>query len=589
MNIADIKKEVDGFFTTQNFTTLRRRWQADLELWRLKPYNAGAGYYSYTSNYPRLVADKAMAMLGQARLIIRYPDDTFDKDEQLKASNMERFLYGCLTMMDSRIKGTQPTFRDQLKWLLSLRGRVFPRVLMNKNAKGETFPDVALWDAYSTAYWLNANDVERACHVRAATKDQIKAEYAVDIKNAATRTGLPANNILVYDYWDKEVNAVFIDGQWLKDPTPHGVGHCPVFYIKAGAMPSIWQTDDSALETYEGESIFVALRTVMPTINKTVSDLSSIVRRGVKTPLGVWSSDGQQTLGADVWQVEKGAEVQLRSDVVVKPLMEPAMPKDAMPLLQFSLGEAQRAGFPATSFGELGFRLSGFAISQLQESITTVLEPFAKAVETVYDRVCKELLEQYAQGGFKPIEVRGRTSYNRPFGYPIAERISSDEIDPKWIPEIKLVTVLPKDDVQAYNLAQLARQPDARGEPLLSQQTTHEEILHLDDPDLEQDRLAAEWADAQPLQRLFKQFQSQLSLGQYREAQLTLVEIQKFMMAMNPGLPPKGGQARGAISPTEELAGQGQGMAPAPTGVSPMVSPPETMGQVSGGQASAGR
>ena len=56
--IQGIKKNIDSFRADSTFTKLKKRWEDDFDLFRLLPYNAGSGYYSYTSNSPRVLAEK---------------------------------------------------------------------------------------------------------------------------------------------------------------------------------------------------------------------------------------------------------------------------------------------------------------------------------------------------------------------------------------------------------------------------------------------------------------------------------------------------------------------------------------------------
>jgi hypothetical protein len=83
---------------------------------------AGKGYYSYTSNIPRVQVDKAMSLLDGAELLIRYPDDVnLTEVDRRTANNNERFAYGCFNINDNRlISSGQPTLRRQMDWFFSM-------------------------------------------------------------------------------------------------------------------------------------------------------------------------------------------------------------------------------------------------------------------------------------------------------------------------------------------------------------------------------------------------------------------------------------------------------------------------------------
>jgi len=303
-----------------------------------------------------------------------------------------------------------------------------------------------------------------------------------------------------------------------------------------------------------------------------------MVRRGVRVPLGIWSADGQATLDKDVWQVQKGSATSFRSDVEIKPLIEPTMPADTAPLLEIISGEIQRAGFPHTTYGQLGFRLSGFAISQLSAAIETVVSSFIKAQKLSYETSCRWLLQQYTKKGFNPIKVFGRTSKGEMFGMPEVMPIRPGELKGSWRLEVELEPVLPKDDAQRYALAQTARTPGAFGDPLLSDRTIRDAILGVQDPDLEQEIINSEWSAVLPLVRLLRTYIAQLRQEDFIGAQATWMEIQRQMMTM----PTPAGRGGGGGAPTgleAEAAGMpGVGMPTGETGMPSSVYPSEMEG-----------
>ncbi len=101
--IDEIKKAVNAFKNDTVFIKTQRRWDDDYDLWRLKDYDAGKGYYSYTSNSPRNLANKAVSMLTEAKLLIGIPEDMLQADEREVASNVERYMYGILNMTDTTL------------------------------------------------------------------------------------------------------------------------------------------------------------------------------------------------------------------------------------------------------------------------------------------------------------------------------------------------------------------------------------------------------------------------------------------------------------------------------------------------------
>jgi len=151
--ISEITEAVDTFRKSQVQTQLRQKWDGDIDLYRLNPYNAGKGYYSYTSNAPRVLIKKIIAMLCQANLFIRIPGDLKNKKDRQIASTIERFLYGSFNLNDNMLlRRFLPTFREQMAFLLTLRGRAGFRVYITRDEQGNAIPEMIPLDPYQMSY-----------------------------------------------------------------------------------------------------------------------------------------------------------------------------------------------------------------------------------------------------------------------------------------------------------------------------------------------------------------------------------------------------------------------------------------------------
>jgi hypothetical protein len=264
-----------------------------------------------------------------------------------------------------------------MAWFSAIRGSYFIRPYIYKNESGKTVGDIAIWDPYSMSYGKGANGLSWAVHIRKLTAGQIKDEYP----NINVSMGNQFKEYDVYDFWDTKNNGVIINGEWAKKLEPHGLEETPVYQIQVGAMPDVWHETYKYSAVHRGDSVFAAVRHLFPMQSKVLSDLLTIVRRGVKTPIAYHSAGGTKTLDQDIFQVEQAAVISLDSTAneKIEPALELTMPADTGPLLSFISGQIQRALFPHTSYGELDFRLSGYAISELQDAVITVISPFVKA------------------------------------------------------------------------------------------------------------------------------------------------------------------------------------------------------------------
>lgn len=573
--ISDIKKAIKNFHNDVVQTQLRKRWEADFDLARSKPYDAGKNYFSYTSNAAENLKNKSIGMLSEAKLTIRVPDDTLQKEEVENANNIERFHYGVIGINDDRFnEQDQPSLHDQMCWNAIYRGAVVTRDYVQKEKDGTTFPEIRVWDIYNVSYGKGKRGLKWAAYERTASKEEIKDLYDIDIgKGEGT----------IIDFWDEKNNGIIVENQWGKKLEPHGLDYCPVYIIRVGAMPPIHQVNYQYTEKHRGESIFAAIRGIMPLLNKSLSDYLTIARRGVKPPMGYWSAGGQKNFDEDIWAVEHGIGVPLDLDDKIAPLIEPTTSGDAKEMISFIMGEVQRGGISHIAQGELGFRLSGFAINQLQAALSTIITPFVKCLQRAYLVSLYSLQKQYRKGGWKAVEVRGRTSKNQPFGVPQPMKIKPSDLE-DWRPEVTLTPVYPKDDAQRYQLARLATEGEI---PLLSVKTAQEDIIGVQDTQLEAEKIAAQWADMLPIIRLWSAFKAALADGDMDKAYNIVAELQRLMAAMAPKAAPGRGGGMGGGLEGMSMESPGVGIPPGETGMSPEVMPSEMMGGVPGGAMQA--
>ena len=560
----DVISAHKSFQKDTSFIKKKRRWEDDFNLMRQKPYSAGKGYYSYTSNAAVTLGNKVVSLLSTAKLIIRIPQEVLTADERAIASNMERFCYGMLNQNDADLmKLGMPNLREQISWFSSYRGTIVCVVRLFKGEDGKTRCSIIPWDIYNVSYGYGSDGIDWMTNFRKIDKFQAKADFGIDTEN---------KTVDVYDYIDEENYGVIYNGEWsAKYPlTPHNLGYCPAYVIHAGSTPYVRQDNYEYTGAHVGESVFQSNRLLYPIINKTTSDLLTLVRRGVKVPLLHRSAKGDKTLDRDIYQVEQGAEIPISADEDIKPALPVTMPTDAFPLMSIVSEDEQRGGLPKTSYGQLGFRLSGLAINRLNEAIETVVLPFLNSMNRTYDLICSNLISQYAGSKLPPVDIRGRTSRNQVFGFPKPFKISPDKLNAEWLPEVRLVPVLPKDDAQKYLTAQIAKQYE-----LMSNYSIKENILELEDPDNEQRLLDMEWADNIPLVKLQKVMAAAIADGDAQTAMFILSEIERVILEKAKERPPQEGQ----MTPIQQSAmGEGVGLPPGETGMPTSVMPQEEMG-----------
>jgi hypothetical protein len=520
-------------------------------------------------------------MLTLAKILIRVPEEALSKDLRQIANNVERFWYGCMNINDdsNALIPDMPSVRAQKAWYACIRGGFASRpYVYTEPITGKTIPSVKIWDLYNGAYEVGANGLSSYYNTYKASRTQIEKTYNTELKIKDT-------TVTVVDCWDETDFGVYVNDAWVQEPTPHGVGHCPIHIYKVGATPVVNQDNVTDSILYTGESVYASIRGLIPQLNKIVSDYLTVVHRGVKAPYVVRTQTGESGIDEDIWQVEKAAKIELKLEESITPLTTQTMPADAAVGLNWISGEIQRGSLPYTAYGELGFRLSGYAINQLQGSMETVLQPFTECLERSYFVECRELLQQYTSKQFKPVAVRGRNSKNQPFGYPTEQYITAEEIQGDWIPEITLTPSMPKDDAQRLEMARLATQG---GNPLMSMRTARTEYMGLADADYEGKQVSLEWADGLIINRLYQAYMQAVEDNDTDRSQNILIEL-KRMLAQQQGTQGKQGQQQPGQSATEQAATEnaGNGIPAPPTGMSASTMPPEELGGVPPGSMSA--
>jgi hypothetical protein len=301
--------------------------------------------------------------------------------------------------------------------------------------------------------------------------------------------------------------------------------------------------------------------------------------------MGYWSAAGDKTIEEDIYQVDKAAVVPFRQGEEFKELVKPTMPGETAPLLEWFNSEEQRGGLSHIVLGQLGFRLSGYAIQQLKEAVQTVINPFISALEYGVSVCTEQLTGQYADSSLPAIKIRGRTSRDEVFGMPKKFELSPSDIEKDWSAEVTFEPTLPSDEAQKYQIANMARMGDI---PLLSMQTIREKLLGVEDTDMEDRLVSNEWTDNLPMVRLMKMLESAYAEQDFAKAAMVIAEIQRLVLArameqkakMQPQMP--------SDLEAASMGAPGAGVPSGETGMTSNVMPPEVMGGMPGGAMTAG-
>ena len=575
--IDDLVDQINEVWESPGFRTRRTRMENDYGLYRMNPYDAGTGYQSYTSNAPKILADKIMSYLSNAQMSVRVPL-SLEVADRAGGSSKEKFVIGALNLADERMQRFgQPSVREQLAFHIVLRGWYAGRTMLNKREDGTTFVDITPFDPLHICYEMDDQGIVWMAHKSKRSATSVKTRYNVDVE--PTIEGETSGGVTVWDYYSRTENAVIVVGdkeenKYGKRLTKHNVRDmdgnpcAPVFLGAVGPAP--WVQDDlSGDDTARdyGESIFSANRTLYEDLNFAMSAYKTLVRRAVRRPYKIISPDGTTTLDTDPWQ--DGSEVPLPAGTDISLMDEITMPLDTGNFVGLISGEIQRGGLSNVSYGELPFAISGFAAKVLQEGSSHQIEPRVKAMTACYKQMTEIVSMQYETGGFSALDVRGR--HNDISNY-FNEEIKPADLEGAGAIDIKFGVRMPQDEPQLVTMAQMMRDGER---PLAPDEWIWENVMQINDVDQFKNAISAQQAHVtEPKALLLTLIEGLMQTGEQEKAMIYLDLLRKTL---------KQDQQQEAAQDAQFqqlLMATGMGAPPAPQGGGGTAGPPGIDGGV---------
>ena len=489
----DMLEQIREIWDSPGFNTRRTRMEDDYSLYRLNSFKVPEGYQSYTSNAPKIFADKIVSFLAESNRIVRVAQGMSEEQRQSESAK-EKWFIGCMNLADERLrKQGHPSVKEQLAFFTVLRGWYCGRAVLNKNPDGSTYVDVTPYDPLRFVYEADDDGLIWGAYLTRRSRRAIKSLYGIEI--------VPDNphedenrGIDVWDYYDRKDNAIIIDsagGKYAKRPKAHnvvtedGMPCVPLFYGTVGAAPTI-QTINSGDDTQKdtGESVFSANRELYDEYNFAMSAMKTLVRRAVKHPYKVMSPDGTVTLDSDPWK--DGSEIPLPAGTDIQLLDEVKMPIASDAFVGLLSSELQRGSLSNVTYGELPFAISGYAARILQAGNEHQILPRVDALNKAYTQIGEMLVGQYLTGGFENMQVRGRHNDLRVY---FNEEISPDTIRDIGPLDVTHTPNLPEDDPQRVTMAQMMREGP---QPLAPDEWIWENVLNIQDVDQFRRRIEAQ-------------------------------------------------------------------------------------------------
>jgi hypothetical protein len=476
-------------------------WEPDLDD-QIMPEDA------YTTNQPRVLAQKIIAFIAETEMVIRVPNDDAPKDQEERNKLTEAIGIGMLSNVDRRMRRNgDPRVQRQLAWHSVVRGRyVVARAFLRRRENGETFEDILPIDPAQFVFQPGEEEPVWASHRRRMSRGEIRDTYP-EFKGWEHEVDDDDEVEEVFDYYVREKNpdadpeapsafdrhpyiykmGTLINDQWARKLFDLFTLSFPCVITPVGSDPHLAPRETENVDKHNkmiadfGESIFAENRHVWDKINRSASYIVDMVSKASDPPTKVTSSDGTKEL-EEGWN-EKGSQVAVSAadQQDVQPMITPDMNRSAGVLLEFLQRDAIAGGIPPQGFGILDKPLSAVALRQLGNNLEHRVLPRMEAVQLCLEGCLEVLVAQYETGAFEPITVSGKR-FDR-------HRFSNKEIEPSEIIghdaiTVTLELVLPEDETIRWNVANMAMAPTVTGEPLTSLEYVREHILNIQDPKL---------------------------------------------------------------------------------------------------------
>ena len=442
---------------------LRERMDADWERFTLKRHipldiKTGqplVGYPTYTSNAPKVFAEKVMAWLNLAEVLIRAPHMENETHPEEADNLKERFAIGCLAQANERLlRSLQPTMQGATAFYATVRGGMIGgRCLLAKKPDGSTYVDIQPFDPMHVHWRAGPDGLKWVCYKTKMTRAEIKDTYGVDHGvSVSSSTDAAREGVFVYEFYDGAINTVITGSEVLKPPTPHGSPRVPCYMALVGSMPQVqsYQSSTSTIDQL-GESIYSSVRGAYDQFNDVMSMVLYLISLSRRQPIQVKSRSGMLTLEGDP-HVE-GSVLATTDDVEIKTLELLKVAQEWLPFLQILQGEVQRGSLPYSVYGELAFQLSGFAINQLRQGIETVLSGRIAVIKEAVTQMANLLYDQFQTKAFDAIRLSGQDRGRNYFSQSLAPEQIAETCDFR----VEVVSQLPEDDMSKWQIAEIAK------------------------------------------------------------------------------------------------------------------------------------
>jgi hypothetical protein len=379
------------------------------------------------------------------------------------------------------------------------------------------------------------------------------------------------DEVQMWEWWSCEKKAFWIEGTtyydvaneaqnvvWLMKPVSHGYGVLP-YSIRAMRPQGKKRNDPTKM----APSLLQSWAGTLEAMNLVESAKFTAGMSYINSAWVVYTNRTDFDL-----DLTHGAVNYLYpdKDERVQAIVKNETPVDLMQISGEWAAKFQRASIPSALYGEnIGPNMAGYAIALLNESGRRILIPIVNAIENALADICgialaisENLLGPTLQNYGHDLEIYVTHESDDKRQVRKGVKLDWEGIDGAYMTEVSLGDPMPQDQERNMNMAIAARQPDATGMPLLSDESIRTDILKLPDNERELSRILQE--------RLMTE--AAMLIAQEQAVEGGLVQPEEGMMPPPEMMPPG---MEGQMPP--EMMAQG-GMPPGMEGMMPPGMPP---------------
>tara|TARA_Y100000310_G_C20701833_1_gene830685 strand:+ start:7548 stop:9254 length:1707 start_codon:yes stop_codon:yes gene_type:complete len=320
----------------------------------------------------------AILMSSERQTVVRG-----DKMDDLRTTQIERFLDDFDYETDSFLLKRGRATHDAIQWeRVSVRGHISTKCLVDVDGEKNLLPDIMPVDSRYFLYEHDNKDLAWAIPKYRRSKAWIEQEYGTQISAPFT---------WLWDYWDKNVNEIWIAGEKVGE-LENPYGYVP-FITQAAPSGSMLEDEESI--AHWGEGIFFIDRRLYPEKNRFGSIVATLTQKSFDHNLQYASDAGASADKPEQPEMDISGVFPIDKDGGYK----------AMPLndthnaarLWFSIidGLLQKGSLSDINYGTLSFPLSAVAISNLTDAKDKILIPRLQAYALYKQQLARMIIKQF--------------------------------------------------------------------------------------------------------------------------------------------------------------------------------------------------